>query len=488
MTSSAQTQGLAALESRIRQDLDYLGLPAKNWTIPASHPEGEVKDVVIVGGGMSGLAVAAALAFNGVDAEIYDQSPAGLEGPWATTARMITLRSPKELPGPCLGIPSLTFRAWYEAQHGLEGWQQLDKIHRLSWMEYLRWYREVLQLKVHNLQKLVDVEARADGVVALSFRDDTSGQTRRVLARHAVLATGRDGLGGASLPAWAARLPSSHWVHSGAAWSGEMLRGRNVTVIGGGSSAMDAAATALEHGARSVSLLIRRHDLPRINKSKGTVNPGMAHGFRLLSDEWKWKVRHYLNTTQVPPPHSSTLRVSQYPNASFHFGIQVETARLEDDRVVLSTNLGEVTTDFVIFCTGFCTDWAQRPEYARIAGHVRLWQDHYPSLPGAPDRELAGSPYLGSLYQFLEKQPGSLPGLERIHCFNYAAALSQGASAGDIPQVSDGAQRLASGLIASLLAEDVDQHYARLQQYDEPELDGSEWRAAASPLPDQAHL
>jgi NADPH-dependent 2,4-dienoyl-CoA reductase/sulfur reductase-like enzyme len=81
MTSSAQTQGLTALESRIRQDLDYLGLPAKNWTIPASHPEGEVKDVVIVGGGMSGLAVAAALAFNGVDAEIYDQSPAGLEGP-----------------------------------------------------------------------------------------------------------------------------------------------------------------------------------------------------------------------------------------------------------------------------------------------------------------------------------------------------------------------------------------------------------------------
>jgi cation diffusion facilitator CzcD-associated flavoprotein CzcO len=70
-----------------------------------------------------------------------------------------------------------------------------------------------------------------------------------VLARHAVLATGRDGLGGASLPAWSARLPRSHWVHSGDAWSGQMLRGRNVTVIGGGSSAMDAAATALEHGA-----------------------------------------------------------------------------------------------------------------------------------------------------------------------------------------------------------------------------------------------
>jgi len=480
MTSSTQTAGLAALEDRIRQDLDYLGLPAKNWTSPLSHPEGEVQDVVIVGGGMSGLAVSAALAFNGVRAEIYDQSPAGLEGPWATTARMITLRSPKELPGPCLGIPSLTFRAWYEAQHGLEGWQQLDKIHRLSWAEYLRWYRQVLQLPVHNQQQLVDVQARADGVVALFFREGDNGETRQVLARHAVLATGRDGLGGASLPAWAAQLPRSHWAHSGDTWSGEMLRRRRVAVIGGGSSAMDVAATALEHGAASASLLIRRPDLPRINKSKGTVNPGMAHGFRHLSDEWKWKLRHYLNSTQVPPPHSSTLRVSQHENASFHFGVKVETARLEGDVVHLYTNQGEVEADFVIFCTGFCTDWAQRPEYARIAGHVRLWQDHYPTLPGAPDRELAGSPYLGTLYQFLEKQPGSLPGLERIHCFNYAAALSQGASAGDIPQVSDGALRLASGLTAKLLEQDIEQHYIRLQQYDEPELDGSEWLAAPS--------
>ena len=46
------------------------------------------------------------------------RSPKDFEGPWATTARMETLRSPKQLTGPALGLPALTFRAWYEAQFG----------------------------------------------------------------------------------------------------------------------------------------------------------------------------------------------------------------------------------------------------------------------------------------------------------------------------------------------------------------------------------
>ncbi len=46
---------------------------------------------------------------------VLDRSPAGREGPWITYARMDTLRTPKHLSGPELGLPSLSFRAWYEA-------------------------------------------------------------------------------------------------------------------------------------------------------------------------------------------------------------------------------------------------------------------------------------------------------------------------------------------------------------------------------------
>lgn len=55
---------------------------------------------------------------------------------------------------------------------------------------------------------------------------------------------------------------------------------------------MDSAGMALEAGGASVDLLIRRNDIPRINKGKGARNPGLVHGQLNLPDEWKWKIRH----------------------------------------------------------------------------------------------------------------------------------------------------------------------------------------------------
>ena len=475
--------GLAALEQRLRQDLQWLCLPAKRW-VPARMQDGqEVLDTAIVGGGMAGLALSASLTQVGVQTRIFDRAPAGFEGPWATTARMETLRSPKELTGPALWLASLTFRAWFEAQFGLPAWDALDKIPRLMWADYLRWYRAVLAIDVRNRQRLLSVRPRADGLVQLDLADDTqNGQPYRVLTRHAVLATGRDGLGGPWVPAWAQAIPRARWVHSADAWDGADLRGLRVAVIGGGASAMDAAATALEGGAARVDLLIRRNDLPRINTGKGAGSPGMAHGFCTLPDEWKWRIRHYINVQQVPPPHGSTLRVSRHGNAHFHLGTPVDGIEQRADGALrIDTGKGPLAADFVIFCTGFRTDWSLRPEFAVIAPQVKLWQDRFTPPPGEADAELSGSPDLGPLFEFQEKTPGACPGLERVHCFNYAGALSQGAGAGDIPQISDGAQRLARGLAARLLAEDAAAHFAAMDRYDEPELEGNEWTPAEFP-------
>jgi len=475
--------GLAALEARLRQDLAWLGLPAKPW-VPVKDGPGEAPlDVAIVGGGMAGLALLATLTHLGLRARIYDRSPAGFEGPWATTARMETLRSPKELTGPALGLPALTFRAWFEAQFGLAAWDALDKIPRLQWAEYLRWYRSVLGLDVRNEQQVRAVLPRADGVVQLDLLDGTAdGKAYTVQARHVVLATGRDGLGGAWVPDWAAALPRDRWAHSSDLWDAESLRGRRVAVVGGGASAMDAAASALEAGAGRVDLLIRRADLPRVNKGKGAGSPGMVHGFWQLPDEWKWRMRHYINVQQVPPPHGSTLRVSRHAAAHFQLGTSVLGAvRRADGALRLDTSRGPLAVDFVVFSTGFRTDWALRPEFAAFAPQVRLWQDRFAPPEGEADGELAESPDLGPLFEFQPKTPGACPGLERVHCFNYAASLSHGAAAGDIPQITDGAQRLARGLAARLLSEDAELHFAAMQRYAEPELDGDEWTPSTLP-------
>ena len=169
------TSGLAALEARLADELAFLQLPAPRWTPALEHDGAPVVDVAIVGAGMSGLALAAALVQRGMSVVAYDEAPAGLEGPWATTARMETLRSPKHLAGPALGIPSLTFRAWFEAQFGRDEWDALDKIPRLQWMDYLRWYREVLALPVRNGHRVTDLRPRGDGLVELAV--DTEGAT-----------------------------------------------------------------------------------------------------------------------------------------------------------------------------------------------------------------------------------------------------------------------------------------------------------------------
>jgi len=206
------TSGLAALAARLADELEFLQLPAPRWT-PALEREGQpVVDVAIIGAGMTGLAAAAALVQRGLSVVAYDEAPAGLEGPWATTARMETLRSPKQLAGPALGIPSLTFRAWFEAQFGRAEWEAVDKIPRLQWMDYLRWYREVLRLPVLNGHRVTDIEPRADGLVMLGL--EIEGRPTRAWARRVVLATGRAGLGGPALPAFAEALPRSRWAHS----------------------------------------------------------------------------------------------------------------------------------------------------------------------------------------------------------------------------------------------------------------------------------
>jgi cation diffusion facilitator CzcD-associated flavoprotein CzcO len=476
--SPGGADGLAALEQRLAQDLAWLEVPAAAWVPEKEVGGAALLDVAVIGGGMAGLAAATAIAHLGMRVRVFDSAPEGFEGPWATTARMETLRSPKQLTGPALGLPALTFRAWFEAQFGLDAWKALDKIPRLQWMDYLRWYRRVMRVDVRNEHKVVDIVPFADHV---ELKIQAQGGEFSVYARRVVLATGRAGLGGATIPDFVQGISPDLWAHSSDDTDYSRLCGLRVGVVGAGASAMDSAGTALEHGAASVDLLIRRQDLPRVNKSKGAGSPGFVHGYVNLPDEWKWRIRRYINVQQVPPPRASVLRVSRHDNARFNLGAPI--LRLRDCGGYLEAETPErtFTLDFLILSTGFMIDWYSRPEYATIAPHLRRWADRYQPAEDGNDRELQDSPDLGPAFEFQERTPGAMPGLSRIHCFCYPATLTQGTVSGDIPAISDGAQRLSKGLASLLYNENIGELYRRLEAFDEPEVFGDEWTPAKYP-------
>jgi cation diffusion facilitator CzcD-associated flavoprotein CzcO len=471
LDAASAPPGLAALEARLHDDLALLEWPAKPWVPPRERDGRAVADVVVVGAGMCGLAAAAALRLLGVErVRVLDRAPEGEEGPWVTFARMETLRSPKTLAGPSLGLPALTFRAWFEAQWGRDAFAAMGKIPRLMWMDYLRWYRRVLGVAVENGVAVSAIRDAGEGLLAV----ETAG-AGLVHARRVVLATGRDGLGGPHLPQVALSLPPALRAHSRDRVDFASLAGRRVGVVGAGASAFDNAAEALEAGCAELHMFVRRPALPRVNAFTGIGSQGVVHGFHALPDAWKWRFLDHVLRMQTPPPRESVLRVSRHATARLHLASPILSLGHRDGVAVLATPKGRFELDFIIFATGFRVDLSQRPELAAFAPHIRFWRDRFTPPEGLENDELADSPDLAPDFAFQERTPGACPALARLHCFNYPATLSHGKLSGDIPAVSEGAWRLAQGIVKHLFVEDAALHFAALQAYDTPELQGDEW-------------
>lgn len=480
----AAASGLAALEQRVSDDLACMCYPPANWVdtrVAAGSTANKVHDVVIIGGGMCGMVASFALLAGGIsNIRIFDRSPAGFEGPWLAYARMETLRSPKQLVGPAYGMASLTFRSWYVAQFGNDAWAELDKIPRPMWMDYLRWYRKVLNLPVENQVEVKSILPEGD-LMRLTLAGAGTHETS-VLTRKVVMATGRDGMGHPSIPDFVTGLPENRWAHSSDAIDFKALRGKRVVVVGVGASAVDNAAEALEAGAAEVRHLIRRKEMPRINKLMGIGSFGFTAAFPKLDDGQRWQIMNYSLRTQTPAPRGSTLRVSRHPNAYFHFDAAVDAVALHDDELVITTRSNnKVHADFLILGTGFTVDPLARTELDGYADKILLWQDRYRPPAGEENSDLGRFPYLAPDFTFIEREAGSAPWLKNIYSFNAGAAASLGKMSGDIPGISEGAALLAREVAAKLYKESFDHHWQRLLDYDTPELQGDEW--TASPLP-----
>jgi cation diffusion facilitator CzcD-associated flavoprotein CzcO len=462
--------GLTDHEAAVARDLAMLGLPPRNWPATVTGPDGQpMLDVIIVGAGMCGIAAAIALQHKGVrNILVVDRNPDGQEGPWVTYARMETLRSPKHLPGPCNGVPSLTFRAWYEAQFGDAGWEALYKIPNATWQDYLTWLKRVLSLPVRNGVAVTGLQPVVGGLQV------TLGETEVRYARRVILANGRGGTGGALIPDF---VDPALWpdlaAHTNEAIDFAALPGRRIAVIGGGPSAWDNAATALEAGAASAAMYVRRSQLPQVNKGRGSANPGFFEGWGALDPADKWAILVYMNDLQAPPPHETVRRAIALPGFSIHLGTPVMAARRVGDHVELDLGSRVVEADFLIVGSGFRIDLSQEPLLAPYHTEIATWADRYTPPAGAERPELGRFPWLGEGFELMEQRPGAMPGLDRVHLFNHGAMASLGAIASDIPGVNVGAERLASRLAQHLFRADIAVMRADLEAFDEPELEGT---------------
>jgi FAD-dependent urate hydroxylase len=124
--------------------------------------------------------------------------------------------------------------------------------------------------------------------------------------------------------------------------------------------------------------------------------------------------------------------------------------------------------------------------FASLASHIRLWRDRFAAPTGMDNPELENSPDLGDSFEFLEKVPGACPMLSRLHCFSYPATLSHGKLSGDVPAISEGADRLARGIVRRLLVDDREIHFENLRAFATPEIIGDEWTDADEAAAHQA--
>lgn len=471
MNATEDAIGLPRLEAELARQLVLIGRYGPDWTQPRHHPDGHVYDVVIVGGGQSGLAAAYGLKRERIsNLLILDENPEGLEGPWETYARMLTLRTPKGLNPIDYGVPALSFRAWWEAQHGAAGWAALDKIARGDWMAYLRWYRRVLALPVRNDTRVTLVEPIGEGLHRLHLE----GQAP-LLARKVVLATGIQGGGEWHVPAMIREaLPRHLYAHTSEPIDFAALAGKRIGILGGGASAFDNAHAALGQGAGAVEVFLRRKVLPRINPIRFMERVGFTGRFPALSDAEKYAVMATFLGHNQPPTNDTFARAAAWPGFALHLGAPWLSVAQRGEGVQVVTPQGEHDFDFVVLSTGLVSDPALRPELGLVADGIARWSDRFAVPTEARNALIDAHPYLGEGFELLPRTPEDAGKLHGLFAFNYSALISLGLSASALSGLATALPRLVKGVADQLFLDDRDALLGALIAYDEPEFLG-EW-------------
>ncbi len=465
---STEALSLRRLEQALAREMELFAYPSKIWPRTTIGDNGSpVIDVVIVGAGQAGISLAVGLLRERIpNILLVDRSSAGREGPWNTWARMITLRTIKELTGPDNRMASASFRSWYEARKGEAAWRALVRIPKGEWMDYLNWVRAILKLPVENNTRVTAITMDGERLrVAL----DGPGGVRTVLARKVVVATGVDGAGGPRMPAFTEGVPKSLCAHSADDIDFTPFAGKRVAVLGVGASAFDNAATALEAGAANVTQFVRRPKLPQVNALRFLETSGFFRNFGALDDARKVRfMRHYLSLP-TPPPADTLQRCHAHSNFVVKFGEGWTGMHVTGHTLQITTPARTFETDFAILGTGFRIDLANVPFLSPLVPHMVFWKDRAPLGEDGVDERLGKYPYLGPAMQAAGRTQSAERALRNLHLFNISGVPSVGLISSGINGLPWGVDAISLAISRDLFRAEADSLYEEFVGYNEPD-------------------
>jgi len=376
------------------------------------------RTVAVIGAGPYGVSIAAHLQSAGMDFRIFGRS-------MYRWLRQMPKGMFLKSEGCASSLSDPTARhtlARYCAERGLPYGERGAPVSLEVFTQYALSFQRALAPNVEEV--MVDgVEASGDGF-ELRLAD---GATMR--ASKVILATGLEHT--AHIPPVLAGLPSEFLSHSADHYDLSRFKGRDVTVIGAGQSALEAAALLCEEGA-TVRLIVRNPSLAWNQTPKFVRRPlyqrlrrpvsNLGEGLELwvcctaptLFHRLPQRIRFERVKTVLGPAGAWWLKDRVVGRVQTFLGHFVRRAEARGDRAVLQVagqdgQVVDITTDHVIAATGYRFDLQRLPFLSQsLKSRLRAKQQqpvlstHFESsVPGLYFTGLASASCFGSAMRFL---------------------------------------------------------------------------------------
>ncbi len=397
-------------------------------------------DVAIIGAGPYGLSLAAHLKAAGIPFRIFgkpmstwrDHMPRGMQLKSEGFASNLSAPDSKS-----------TLEAWCE-RNGKPFAAQKTPIALADFVAYADWFTRtyVPSLEAKNVANL----ARGDDGYLLRLE---TGET--VHARRVVMAVGITWF--KHLPPEFSALPKEAVSHSFDHHDAGEFRGRDVTVLGAGASAIDTAIAFKEAGA-NVRLLARRRSIPfhsapdnaepSILQQLRNPDTGIGPGWRsffctnapLMFHRLPQKLRLEIARRHLGPAPGWFTREKFEGRIPAYLGQHLKSARMVDGHVALelADDNGRTRiqiTDHVVAATGYKADLARLPfldaelrnSIDQIEGTPVLTDNFESSEPNLYFLGLAAANSFGPLLRFMVGSEFAAPRLS-AHLHRRIAAMA----------------------------------------------------------------